>query len=158
MIVTFIRFIKWFRSAYCNLNRLGIETDKKEEWAAGSWFIPFYNLVAPYLIMNEIWDKTHKYYKENTEDTNILGVWWALWVAANIMTNLSVNIIFSGEGVETHFIITIIADILWIPATYVTINLIKKVAFFEKEMYEKAVNTNNEEINEVVFKETVQQS
>tara|TARA_B100000768_G_scaffold131080_1_gene121764 strand:+ start:46 stop:375 length:330 start_codon:yes stop_codon:yes gene_type:complete len=98
---------------------------------------------APYLIMNEIWDKTQKYYKENTEDTNILGVWWALWVAANIMTN-------QGDGIG--------ADILWIPATYVTINLIKKVAFFEKEMYEKAVITNNEEINEVVFKETVQQS
>ena len=160
MIVTFIRFIKWFRRAYCNLNRLGIKTDKKEGWAAGAWFIPFYNLVAPYLIMKEIWNKTQKYYKENTEDTNILGVWWALWVAANIITNQGdgIGASFLGEGLEIQTIIIIIADILWIPATYVTINLIKKVSFFEKEMYEKAVNTNNEEINEVVFKETVQQS
>jgi len=31
------------------------------------------------------------------------------------------------------------------------------VSFSEKGMYEKALNTNNEEINEVVFKETIQQ-
>ena len=55
-----------------------------------------------------------KYYKENTEDTNILGVWWALWVAANIITNQGdgIGASFLGEGLETQTIITIIANVL----------------------------------------------
>ena len=31
LIITGIRFIKWFRRAYCNLNRVGINTDKKDK-------------------------------------------------------------------------------------------------------------------------------
>ena len=53
MIISYVRFIKWFRRAYCNLNRVGIATDKKEGWAAGAWFIPIYSLFAPFQIMKE---------------------------------------------------------------------------------------------------------
>lgn len=139
MIISYVRFIMWFRRAYCNLNRVGIATDKKEGWAAGAWFIPIYSLFAPFQIMKEIWNKTQTFYKENAEESNDLALWWGLWVASSLITNQSAGF-FDGNGPEKEATINIIASALWIPTTYVTMNLIQKVSFFEKEMYDKAVS------------------
>jgi hypothetical protein len=156
LIITGIRFIQWFRRAYCNLNRVGINTDKKEGWAAGSWFIPFYNLFAPQQIMKEIWNKTQKYYKETTEDENMVNHWWLLWVLCFILDNQSDGIgsSFFGDDLEAQAIISICSNILWIPLTYTVVKLVKKVSSFEKEMYEKSIledENSVEELNEVVI-------
>jgi len=156
LIITGIRFIQWFRRAYCNLNRVGINTDKKEGWAAGSWFIPFYNLFAPQQIMKEIWNKTQKYYKETTEDENMVNHWWLLWVLCFILDNQSDGIgsSFFGDDLEAQAIISICSNILWIPLTYTVVKLVKKISSFEKEMYEKSIledENSIEELNRVVI-------
>ena len=153
LIITGIRFIQWFRRAYCNLNRVGINTDKKEGWAAGSWFVPFYNLFAPQQIMKEIWNKTQKYYKETTEDDKMVNQWWGLWVLCFILDNQSDGIgsSFFGNDLEAQSVISIVSNILWIPLTYTAIKLIKKVSIFEKEMYEKAVTGKENQSDEVTF-------
>ena len=156
LIITGIRFIQWFRRAYCNLNRVGINTDKKEGWAAGSWFIPFYNLFAPQQIMKEIWNKTQKYYKETTEDENMVNHWWLLWVLCFILDNQSDGIgsSFFGEDLKAQAIISICSNILWIPLTYTVVKLVKKISSFEKEMYEKSIledENSIEELNRVVI-------
>lgn len=140
LIITGIRFIQWFRRAYCNLNRVGINTDKKEGWAAGSWFVPFYNLFAPQQIMKEIWNKTQKYYKETTEDDKMVNQWWLLWILCFILDNQSDGIGSSFfDNLEAQSVISIFSNILWIPLTYTAIKLVKKVSSFEKVMYEKAI-------------------
>lgn len=139
MIITYVRFIKWFRRAYCNLNRVGVSTDKKEGWAAGAWFIPIYSLFAPFQIMKEIWNKTQTFYKENAEESNLLALWWGLWVASSLITN-QVGGFIDGNGPEKEAVLNIIACALWIPATHVTISLIQKVSSFEEEMYDKAIS------------------
>jgi len=156
LIITGVRFIQWFRRAYCNLNRVGINTDKKEGWAAGSWFVPFYNLFAPQQIMKEIWNKTQKYYKETTEDDKMVNQWWLLWVLCFILDNQSDGIGTSifGDDLEAQSVISIFSNILWIPLTYTAIKLVKKVSSFEKGMHEKAILKGEkrvEQLNEVVF-------
>jgi hypothetical protein len=60
-IVCIVLFILWFRRAYNNLNIHGkAYTKYAEGWAAGAWFVPFLNLGRPYLIMQEIWEKTQE--------------------------------------------------------------------------------------------------
>ena len=56
-IICIVRFIKWFRSAYFNIEAAGLNIDKSESTAAWSWFVPIYNLFAPYQIMKEVWLK-----------------------------------------------------------------------------------------------------
>lgn len=154
LIIVFIRFLQWFRRAYCNLNRVGIHTDKNEGWAIGAWFVPFYNLFAPQQIMKEIWNKTQKYYKETTEDENMVNQWWLLWVFCFILDNQSNGIGSSlfGDGLKGQVIISIVSNILWIVLTYTVIKLVKKVSSFEKEMYEKSISEAlSEELNKTVI-------
>lgn len=146
-IITIIRFIKWFRRSYCNLNRVGIDTDKKEGWAAGSWFIPIYNLGAPESIMKEIWEKTQKFYTNNIEDNEIITKWWILWITTLILNSQSDKIasfLMEDNTLQAQIIISIISYILYIPLTYITIKLVKKVSNFEDEMYKKATSDLNE--------------
>ena len=53
-IITVVFFIMWFRRAYWNVHVISSNTQFTEGWAAGSWFVPFLNLVRPYQIMKEI--------------------------------------------------------------------------------------------------------
>lgn len=53
-IVSTIVFIRWFRRAYANLERIGVLTRFNEGWAAGSWFVPVLNFGRPVRIMIEI--------------------------------------------------------------------------------------------------------
>jgi len=153
LIITGIRFIQWFRRAYCNLNRVGINTDKKEGWAAGAWFIPFYNLFAPQQIMKEIWNKTQKYYKETTEDDKMVNQWWLLWVLCFILDNQSDGIgsSFFGDDLQSQSIISICSNILWVPLTYIVIKLVNKVRIFEEGMFEKAISEKENQSDEVIF-------
>lgn len=152
-IISVIRFIKWFRRAYCNLNRVGITTEKKEGWAAGAWFIPIYNIFAPQKIMKEIWQKTQNYYTEKAEEDTLVNQWWALWIICVVLDNQSDGIgeSFLADGLQGQSIISIISVTLWIPLTYIVMKLIKKVSSFEKEMYEKAMLSSDNQSDEVIF-------
>ena len=140
MIITYVRFIQWFRRAYCNLNRVGIKTEKSEGMASGAWFIPFYNLFAPCQIMKEIWNKTQRFYKDNVEESSIVGLWWGLWITGSLISNQGDGIgrSFFGDGLEAQTVISIISSLIFIPATIVVIKLVSKVSLFEKEMYTKS--------------------
>lgn len=92
-----ILFICWFRRAYYNLH---LRTDYlrfDEGWAAGSWFVPFLNLVRPVQIMRELYEQTDAIlvrrvdgYTERTNKT-LIGFWWALWIISSILGRIFRN-------------------------------------------------------------------
>ena len=128
-IICIVRFIKWFRRAYFNIEAAGLNIDNSESAAAWSWFIPIYNFFAPYQIMKEIWIKTQKSYTENLKPTNnLIGMWWGAWV---------ISAIFDAQigNVEVAAVMSIISSAVLILSNYLVIEVVEKVSVFEKAMF-----------------------
>lgn len=137
-IICMVRFIKWFRRAYFNIEAAGLNIDKSESAAAWSWFVPIYNWFAPYQIMKEVWVKTQKTYTENIKPVNnLIGVWWGTWVITNIIEGQidGIGPSLLGEDPEAVAIISIISSALLVLSNYLVIEVVEKVSVFEKAMF-----------------------
>jgi len=137
-IICAVRFIKWFRRAYFNIEAAGLNIDNSESAAAWSWFIPIYNLFAPYQIMKEIWIKTQKAYTENIKPmNNLIAMWWGAWVVYNIMEGQidGIGASILGENVEAVAVMSIISSAVVILSNYLVIEVVEKVSVFEKAMF-----------------------
>lgn len=150
-ILVIIMFIRWFRRAYYNLALLA-STESTDGWAAGAWFIPFYNLYKPKRIMMELYDKTNRILKLDNpkyerRDTGNISIWWLLWIVSNIGTNISTKWYLRAETAEDFMqslSISMPMSIMSIIAAILLIFIIKKYAFMEQllvEMNEKEDQT-----------------
>ncbi len=142
-ILVIVYFIMWFRRAYFNLHSLGCYVRYSEGWAAGAWFVPFLNLVRPYEIMKDIWDRTQERTQEGIEDKRIespaiVGFWWFLWLATNIAGNIYAWTFISGEKTVQALIsrnsTAMILDAANLVNLFVTITIIKKISGFEEKL------------------------
>jgi len=109
LIVSIVTFIRWFRRAYYNLNVLTNECAYDDSWAAKAWFIPFLNLIRPYEMMKELYDKTDKYLLEKfllTDETeyyaeqlkpDVLKWWWGVSITLVSVYTLQFIISFVDE-------------------------------------------------------------
>lgn len=74
---------RWTFRAMKNLTLVGLAGTTSPGWAVGWYFIPFANLWMPFKATQDIW---HGSLGGDTS-TRLLGVWWALWIIANIVSN-----------------------------------------------------------------------
>jgi len=142
-ILVIIYFIMWFRRAYFNLHSLGCYVRYSEGWAAGAWFVPFLNLVRPFEIMKDIWNRTQERAQEGMENPQkessaILGVWWALWIITGIAGNIIFRLRMSG-GQDAGGLMSIdkaemIIDAITLINIFLIITIIKKVNGFEERL------------------------
>ncbi|MFT5823765.1 MAG: hypothetical protein ACI8ZM_005028 [Crocinitomix sp.] len=149
-IVLIVLFIQWFRRAYHNLHKAGEKNlVSTEGWAAGWWFIPFANWFMPYRIMREIWDRTCNYGQSDIDDlsdtydasidagagevsndsVNIVNFWWAFWIASNIISTISTQIIQSTsaniESIQFASLLGLISDVGTIIAIFLAVKMVK---------------------------------
>lgn len=82
VIVTFIGWLIWQHRAHANLRALGAANlSYSPGWAVGWWFIPFANIVMPYLTVRELWKASNP--EASAIDWKarggaaIVGLWWA---------------------------------------------------------------------------------
>jgi hypothetical protein len=142
-IILIVYFIMWFRRAYFNLHSLRCYVRYSEGWAAGAWFVPFLNLVRPYEIMKDIWDRTQERTQEGIEDkqiesSSIVGFWWFFWIAANIAANIFtwryLNRVPNANDVIAKNEAAIIIDVVNLINLFLIINIIKKISGFEEKL------------------------
>ena len=94
-LVVGILFIMWFRRAYWNLHQVVTNLKHSDGWAAGAWFVPIMSLFRPYQIMQELWVESSTYMNkrkiqpELSEDDVPMGWWWAAFISASIISNIS---------------------------------------------------------------------
>ncbi len=70
----------WMHRGYRNLPALGATgLSWSPRWAAGSWFIPFANLVVPYLVARELWTRSGP---PGERPWPLLWLWWTAWIGA----------------------------------------------------------------------------
>ena len=142
-VISGVTFIQWFRRAYYNLNNR-IKCKHSEGWAAGSWFVPIISLYRPYQIMKEMSIETTSLLKEKTNShvdskTELIGWWWALWIASSWAGNYIMRISFKAETLENYINSTlgnIFLSFLGIPLAIITVKMIKTYSEKEEQLAE----------------------
>lgn len=144
-IFAIIYFIRWFRRAYNNLHAVpSVNPLFSEGWAAGAWFVPFLNLVRPYQIMKEIWEKTQQavtYRLGNEKPSTLVGVWWAGYLVMNIYNNIASRLYLQAEGVDellTATTLGIIGEFIATPVVVLAMIMIRRTNEFEQALYQEA--------------------
>jgi Domain of unknown function (DUF4328) len=156
LIANAICFIMWFRRAYYNLQQAGQFTDFSEGWAAGAWFVPFLNLVRPYRIMVEIWEKTQHAVPQfiANRSAQIVGIWWA----GHIISNIAANIVSRFGGDDNSGIDELISaswmqigsNALRIGAAIVAVIMVRQASEMEEALYHN-INAEHTEDKESVL-------
>ncbi len=141
-ICCIIFFILWFRRAYYNLY-LTQEANLlyAEGWAAGAWFVPFLNLVRPYQIMNEIWNKTQEVTKNllSFKNSSLVGWWWALYLTFWFISNFANKVFNDDSTIDSLLTATyaqIFSNCIKVCSIIITIIMVKKTAAMEAKLYE----------------------
>lgn len=144
-IASIVTFISWFRRAYANLHRLGINyLEHEEQQAVWSWFIPFVNLVRPLKIMKEVWLETQEETKKKdssftvNESMLMVNLWWAAFLISNIIGNIAVRSVAKSDTIaeiKTSTIAYIASDSVEVFAAFFAILLIRKISEFEFDLY-----------------------
>lgn len=163
-ITIIVLFLKWFRRAYSNLERSHIHIEHNENQAIWGFAIPFINLVRPYQIMVEIWEKMQRRIAEinqsfQVNDNKALIIsWWAFFIISGIIGQLVFRLAFKDEslqGLITSNEIMIASDTFDILAMLATVIMIKKVSKVEDEFYYAAHQTTTDQPNNLYFSNMV---
>jgi len=151
--ISAVTFIQWFRRAYFNLHILVKGLSNTEGWAAGAWFVPFLNLFRPYQIMSEMSKKTKELVSKhelnssfsNISSSNIIGIWWALWVISGIGNRISYKLpLDTVEEMIRSTNFEMYSIIIQLPLALITVKLIKD----HSELESLLVNLPNKESTE----------
>ena len=89
-LVTAAGFIPWFFVAYRNVERRGMQLRFTRGWAIGSWFIPFFNLVRPKQIANDLWRGSCSGSGsldplQSRSVSPLVHWWWALYLVGGLV-------------------------------------------------------------------------
>ena len=88
-----IAWLIWQFRAQRNLRALGAQGLKYSPgWAVGWWFVPFANLVLPFLTVRELYkasDPRRGSIDWKSRPTHpLLGFWWAAWLGWDVLVNV----------------------------------------------------------------------
>jgi hypothetical protein len=149
-LTSIVVFLMWFRRAYENLHKLGIDyLEYNTNMAVWSFFIPFINLYRPYKIMKEIWIESQEQLKKLVPEANIntsifiVGFWWALFLITNYIGNFAFKTIFKDDTIQDLIKSTqayMVSDFFDIPAAFVTLILIHNVSKVEAKLRQSIEN------------------
>ncbi len=146
-IASVVVFLNWFRRAYGNLHRMGINYLKqKESMAVWSWLIPIVWFFRPVQIMNEIWTETQDQIKKYDSSYLIrsggflIGIWWTLFILSNFIGRYVLKTTFKQDTIEQIIEssqATMIADIMEIPEALLVILIVSQISKMEKTLAEE---------------------
>lgn len=143
-IASVIAFLNWFRRAYGNLHRMGVDYLKhKESMAVWTWFIPIVWFYRPVQIMNEIWTETQEKIKKFDSSYVlksgglIIGSWWTLFIISNFIGRYVLKTAFKQDTIEQvieNSEVTMISDIMQVPEALLVILIVYKLSKMESKL------------------------
>jgi len=120
---------RWIYRTNANAHVLSDAMTITPGWSVGWFFVPLANLVMPYQGVKETWWASHESAGLHGEaETPLLGWWWGLWLATNILSNVSV--MFGGatdNPFEGSIYIDLLGAALNVPLCLVLIKLIQRL-------------------------------
>lgn len=83
-VVTAIAFLAWQHRAVSNVPALGGgKTDVSPNASVGWWFVPFANLVKPYQIVSDVWQRLAT--SSSRTGTGLVLAWWVTYIVGNLL-------------------------------------------------------------------------
>lgn len=101
-IITFLILLSsWFYIKYRSVHRAThIPLNYRPIWAAFSFVIPVFNLLAPYKIMSDIWLVQNKNMSAEQDGKQNIKTWWILSIIVFIISRLLKVLAEQVEGIE----------------------------------------------------------
>lgn len=141
-----IAFIVWFRRAYRNTAGLGATGMRyKPGWSIGAWFVPILNLFRPKQISNDIWRASdpelprHASGWQGNEVHGLIHWWWAMWIIAGVIGNISARVYFNAETLSEQLnasAVAAFADVVFIVAAVLAILIVRAITIRQEEREE----------------------
>lgn len=100
-LITIVFFAMWIYRAAANVVAADVPGFSfTPGWSVGWYFIPFANLVQPFVAMRQIWNASHSGGSDLDRGDPLLTLWWTLWLTSNITANISVQLSFRTTSIE----------------------------------------------------------
>lgn len=85
-------FLAWLSRIVENVPALGAGKPSVSPRAAiGWWFVPFANLIKPYLIVGDVHDRLAP--GQARPGRALVRSWWLVWLAGNILSNVALRVV-----------------------------------------------------------------
>ncbi len=115
-----IALLRWIYLAHVNARAFGADDMMGSPgWAVGWFFIPFANLVMPFLMMRELWKASSgpKDWQGQAAPAAILA-WWLFWIASGVASSVGFRLELEGnsEILPAAQMGFFLSDLLSIPA------------------------------------------
>ena len=126
----------WQHRAQANLRALGAQDLRfSPGWAAGWWFIPFANILMPFLTMRELSKASHP--RAGAVDWKarathpILGFWWAAWLGYSVVRSIGGAVapqrFASADRLITQAWLFVASDVLFVMAAILAILIVRAI-------------------------------
>ena len=134
---------RWIYVASWNAHQLSSDMSISPGWAVGWFFIPIANLFKPYQAMKECWMASHNQWDSYSEPPPpLLGWWWGLWIATNILSNVSMRLTFSQSDLSVSgSVLTVEAliAVLTVPLCFALVSIMRQITAAQIETHRGAV-------------------
>ena len=142
-------FLTWSYRVHKNLPALGARNLKYSPgWAVGGFFVPFLNCARPFQVMEEAWrrsyflahesDPTPQTHPQHPEPPTFALVqwWWGLLLLSAAFGRLGARIVAGDptlEQLKAGSVVSVISDLLDIPAAWLAIRIIGYITRWQDE-------------------------
>jgi hypothetical protein len=134
LIITALGFlIAWTSRLYRNLRALGVdELRYTEGWAIGAWFIPFFNLVGPKQILNDIWRGSGLVAGDGggwrrRPATPLLHWWWGVFILSSMLLFGRGEDEKGLEAFRSAAVDAVVSDVVFVVAAVLTIIVVSRL-------------------------------
>jgi hypothetical protein len=132
-IVTGVLFLVWVHRANRNARALGATGLKfTPGWAVGWFFVPIVSFWKPFQAMREIWQaSTAPGNWQAVETPPLLGLWWTVYLADMVLTQLGNHLAKAVDGVQSAMVasaFTTASDVSSLAVKVLTFLLVTRIA------------------------------
>ena len=124
-----IIILVWIHRANYNLRQIGVKNmNFTPGWSVGWYFVPIANLWKPFQSMKEIWNVSHSF--SGAVPSNILNLWWALWIGSYSLTQYVTKKIDQAEEIHEMKDANLLSsghDLIWIPLCFVFLKMVNVI-------------------------------
>jgi hypothetical protein len=142
-VITGIVFLVWISRANANAHALGAnDMSITPGWSVGWFFIPFANLVKPYINVREIWNASDSDPRDVSASGSaplIVSAWWALWLLSGFCGQASFHATWNASTPEQKMFaqyLNIADDILAVGAAILVIGVVHGIHDRQERLFE----------------------
>lgn len=134
-VVTGFVCLKWIYRMSLNAHALTKGLTITPGWAIGWYFVPIASLFKPFQALKEAWQASAQPTAWRSVDTpGILRLWWGLWLASGILSNISFRVSMSAKTTDMLVLsdgLDLVIAIVGVPLNLVFIRIVEQMKTFQ---------------------------